>query len=179
MESAVQLAVMGIVAVLMGVVVAFTLITGSSPMPTRRRVRDRVLEAIPPDRSGTIYDLGSGWGTLVFPLARRFPGCRVIGVERSPLPWLFSRLRAAVSGAPNLEVRRGDFFRTSLADASVVVCYLAPNAMKRLGPKFETELPAGALVISNTFTLPEWTAEEVHTVPGMMPTPVYVYRMRS
>ena len=178
MDLAVQLAVMGIVVVLMGVVVAFTLITGSSPMPTRRRVRERLLDSIPADRSGTIYDLGSGWGTLAVPLSRRFPGCHVVGVERSPVPWFFSRLRAAVSGAANLEIRRGDFFNVPLGDASVVVCYLAPNAMKRLVPKLEDELSAGALVISNTFTLPEWTAEEVHTVPGVMPTPVYVYRVR-
>ena len=178
MDLWIQLVVMGIVVILMGIVVVFTLITGSSPMPTRRSVRRRVLELLPAGLKGTIYDLGSGWGTLVSPLAREFPECRVIGFERSPLPCFFSQFRAWLAGRPNLEIRRRDFFSASLGDAAVVICYLSPETMKRLQSKFEVELAPGALVVSNTFAVPAWTPEAVHMVPGVLSTPVYVYRIR-
>ncbi|MEE3106758.1 MAG: hypothetical protein VX345_07060, partial [Pseudomonadota bacterium] len=55
-------------------------------------------------------------------------------------------------------------------------CYLMIGEMVRLAPKLRAELPAGALVVSNAFTLPDWPPEQVVTVAAYQNTPVYLYR---
>ena len=157
------------------VIAAYTLITGVAPMPSRSKVSAHLLSLIPRSRHGILYELGSGWGTLAIPLARRHPHCRVVGYELSPLPWLVSKFLAWL---PNLQIRRKDFFTDSLKDASVVVCYLSPGAMRRLKTKFEQELRPGTLVISNTFAIPSWSPDRTLIIRGIIPTPVYVYTVR-
>ena len=48
--------------------------------------------------------------------------------------------------------------------------------MIRLGPKLRAELPAGAIVISNAFTMPDWQPETTEIVESYQNTPVYLYR---
>ncbi|MEW6490786.1 MAG: SAM-dependent methyltransferase [Thermodesulfobacteriota bacterium] len=172
-----DLAVAALVAVGLVFTVVYTFLTGISPVPTNRRVRDTLLAALPDRLEGTIFELGSGWGTLAFPLARRYPGCPVAAYELSPAPWAFSLLRALLSPLPNLTIHRSDFHRVSLARAVLVVCYLYPGGMARLRPKLEAELPAGALVVSNFFAVPGWTPLAVHRAADLEGSPVYLYRM--
>src|ERR1700734_1065408 len=40
-----------------------------------------------------IYELGSGWGSLVIALARAFPKAHIRGIEISPVPYWVSRIR--------------------------------------------------------------------------------------
>ena len=59
-----------------GLTLIYTIKTGISPVPTSPRVRDKMLAMIPPERlaaieRGRLFDLGSGWGTLAFALAKR------------------------------------------------------------------------------------------------------------
>jgi precorrin-6B methylase 2 len=155
----------------------YTVKTGISPVPTSPRVKAVFLAALPRDLEGTIFEMGSGWGTLAFPLARRYRRCRVEAYELSPVPWLVSRVRHLASSLPNLTIRRANFHRASLADASAVVCYLYPGGMEKLRPKLEAELQPGTLVVSNTFAVPGWEPAVVHRAPDLYGSPVYVYRM--
>lgn len=171
-EFTLFLVVFGVIAHLL----LYTAITGISPVPTTRAVRRDMLGQIPGEIRGTVFELGSGWGALAFALARRLPANRVIGMERSPIPWAYSRLRQLLFRQHNLDLRRGDFMRISCREAGLVVCYLFPRGMRALGAKFETELRHGTVVISNTFPIPGWTP--VHTLhPESDPTgpPVYIY----
>ena len=82
-------------------------------------------------------------------------------------------------GYHDLSLVRQDFRRVSLREASVVVCYLFPGAMSLLHDKFNEELRPGAVVISNTFSLPGWSPEKVVTLPDAYGTPVYLYKVRG
>lgn len=155
----------------------FTLRLGIGPMPSSARARERLLSAIPPDTRGEIHELGSGWGHLAFPLARRFPGCTVMASELSWVPYLLSRLLHRLRPLENLELHRRDFFQAPLHRARVVVCYLFPGAMERLKAKLAAELPAGALVVTNTFALRGWEPWAVHELGDLFSTRIYVYRM--
>lgn len=158
-------------------ILIYTLRTGAPPTPTSPRVKAAMLALVPGDLTGTIYELGSGWGTLALALARRYPGCRVVAYELSPLPWLVSRLRATAAGLANLTLRRADFHGASLADAGLVVCYLHPAAMERLRPKLEGELGPGAWVLSNTFAVRGWRPEAERTAGDLYNSTVYLYRV--
>ena len=158
-------------------VFVYTLIIGNPPTPTSPRVRARLMAVLPPLGSGSVFELGSGWGTLAFPLARRFPERPVIAVERAPVPWLASRLRLALAGPPNLKIERGDFLARPLDGAALVVCYLHAPAMARLKTKLEAELTPGCWVLSHTFRMAGWEPVRTEGAGDLYRTPVYLYRM--
>ncbi len=163
-------------AVVLGLVV-YALMTGVAPAPTSPRVASVMLDLIPPGIEGVVFELGSGWGNLAFPLARRLPRCTVRALEISPLPWLFSKVRHRVEPLTNLSIRRADFHPVALGDAALVVCYLFPARMDTLKTKLEAELKPGAYVLSNTFSVPGWRPEAVRRADDLYATTVYLYRM--
>ncbi len=143
-------------------------------MPTSRKVKEALLRMAPKDLEGTLYDLGSGWGTLVIPLAKRYPQCQVIGVESSPIPYSISYFR---KNPNNLRLLREDFFAISLENATMIACYLYPGAMLKLRDKFEEELHTGAWVISHTFAVPDWKPLQTVTVNDLYHTKIYLYQI--
>ena len=161
-----------------GLVFAYTLKTGIGPNPSPTRVIENVLKTLhegAPGLGGTLYELGSGWGSLAFPLARQFPGLRIIGIELSPIPYLFSRARALITFAPNLTFKRANFFSVPLHSASAVVCYLYPRAMKKLKTKLESELRPGSWLVSHTFAMQGWTPLKVSASGDLFSSKVYFY----
>lgn len=159
-------------------ILIFTLITGVPPMPTQRLVMPVMFEMIPEGQNPrVVYDLGCGWGRLAFALAARYPDAKVIGIELSPLPWLFCKIRQVVQRRPNLEIRYGNFLRMPLGDADLIFCYLMIGAMRRLSAKLSREAGGGAVVIANSFALHDWAPEEIRIVHGAMSAWVYRYRV--
>ena len=150
---------------------------GISPMPSSQKAQKAIISAIPENTHGLIIVLGSGWGSVVFPMARSFPLATIRGIELSLIPWAFSRVRASLSGHSNLDIQRGNFQTTSLDGAEVIVCYLFPEGMESLRAKFEEELKPNTLIISNTFRLAGWEPEEVITLDDIHQTPIYRYRV--
>lgn len=155
----------------------WTLRNGISPMPTSRKVKAAIISTLPLHVTGVIYELGCGWGTLLFPLASRYPGVRVIGIETSPVPFLVSKV-LAMGKQETIQVVRRDIFQQDLSDAGLVVCYLYPAAMSKLKAKFEAELKPGAWVVSHTFAVPFWKAVHEVKVDDLYHTTIYVYRMK-
>lgn len=159
-------------------IVVWSIKNGISPMPTSPKVKSSLLSILPEKFEGTIYELGSGWGTLIVPLAKKFPNCRIVGFETSPFPFWFSRLWLKMLGLPNVHLMRKDFFSVNLSDASLVVCYLYPGAMKRLKGKLEAELQPGTLVVSNTFAIPGWSSEKMLEADDIYRSKIYLYKMQ-
>ncbi len=143
-------------------------------MPSSHKAK-KVIFSLLPTSQGKIYELGSGWGHLAFPLARHFPKMEVLALEGSPLPWFFSEAVQKIMYYPNLKIARKNFFNTSLRDADGIVCYLYPKAMERLKEKFEKELKPGAFVITNTFAIPGWKPDKVLIVDDLWRSQIYLY----
>jgi hypothetical protein len=156
----------------------FAVVLQSPPAPSSARVRDAVLAAMPEELpAGAIYELGSGWGGLAWRLAARYPDREVVGIELSPLPWLFSRLRQWVGRKPNLRYRLANLHKIPFTGAGTVVCYLQGGTMARLGSKLAVELAPGSLVVAITFALPGWAPEALIRAEDMYRSPVYFYRI--
>ena len=156
-------------------IVKWSLLNGISPMPTSIKAKKTLMDSLPSDVTGTIYELGAGWGTLAFALARRYPRSQVIAYETSPIPYYFCRGVQWILRIQNLTVIRKDFWNISLSGAAMVVCYLYPGAMHRLSQKFKDELAPKTLIISNTFALSGWTPEKVFIVNDLYRTKNYHY----
>lgn len=154
-----------------------TVIYGAPPVPSSpesRRVMLNHLERLP---EGPVYELGSGWGGLARAAAAHFPDRQVIAYERAPIPYLASLALQLVWRRPNLVLRRGDFHRADLSRAAAVLCYLFPEPMRRLEPKFAAELKNEALVISQSFALPNRKPDLVDESVSSLST-IFLYRYR-
>lgn len=156
-------------------IVGYALRTGVPPMPTGPGARAVMLRLLPDRVDGTIYDLGSGWGGLAFALARRYPDNPVVGLELSPLPWLFARTLLMLLPRRNLRFRRTDLLAEPLTGAGAVVCYLMPGTMRRLAPKLATELRPGTAVVAYSFALDGWRPDVAVLEAQSGPLPVYRY----
>ena len=167
--------------VLIALVVWTSLKMGSPPTPTSPSVRRTMMRLLPDRLPGIegapIVELGSGWGGVAFAVAKRYPHHPVIGYEISALPWAVSRLRLLVRPHANLRFRKTDFMHVDLSGVALSICYLMPDTMARLRDKLASELPNGALVLSNTFTMPDWHALDQVNAPDLYSSPVYLYEI--
>lgn len=166
------------IAVCLGLIVGYSWKYGISPTPSSPKVKQELCSLLPTIPSGEIVELGSGWGTLAFALAKQFPHCQVNAWEISPIPYLYSWMISKVLAYPNLSIKRGDFFHISLHSAVLVVCYLYPGAMARLKRKFEDELTPEAYVASHTFALPGWKPLMIKRINDIYHTPIYLYQLK-
>jgi len=159
-------------------IVIWTMQNGISPMPTMGKVKRKLFDILPPPEkvSGKVYDLGSGWGTLVMPLGLYYPDHQVLGYETSPIPYWISKRRLFLTKIPNVRLLKEDFFSTNINQAGLVICYLYPGAMLRLKSKFENELQPGSWVISHTFSVPGWEPVATYEVSDLYHTKIYIYR---
>lgn len=128
-------------------------------------------------KAGSIVDLGSGWGNFVIAIAKRYPHRAVIGYELSFLPWLISKIIKKSLSLKNLSLYRHDFYQADLSEASVLVCYLYPEAMNKISNKLRLEQTGVQFLISNNFALPSWQASKKIPVDDFYQSPVYLYKI--
>lgn len=177
MGFAVVLILLAAMAAVAASIVFWSLRNGIAPMPTSPKAKRRLMESLPKTVEGKVYELGSGWGTLAIPLAKKYPRCLVLGFETSSIPYIVSKLWERAMQLPNLEIKRQDFFSIDLSDSGLVVCYLYPGAMRLLQAKFQEELKPGTWVASNTFSIPGWKPHSVIEVGDLYASKIYLYRM--
>jgi len=104
-------------------------------------------------QADSLIDLGAGVGSVVIPLANRFPQMRITAVEQAPIPWLILAWRCR--GIKNIQIYRDNFWDYPLANYSVVFAFLSPKVMSRLDEKCRNELAVGNLLVSSTFPVPD------------------------
>jgi tRNA G46 methylase TrmB len=61
-------------------------------MPSSSKAYNTMMKLVDETGSGSIIDLGSGWGNFVIRIAKKNPHRQVIGYELSLLPWITSTL---------------------------------------------------------------------------------------
>lgn len=160
-------------------ILAYTIRTGVPPMPTSPGTRAVMLRLLPQQIDGVIYDLGSGWGGLALAIAKRYQHNQVVGIELSPIPWLFARARLAMWPRPNLTYRRADLLGERLYNAGAIVCYLMPRVMQKLAPKLDDELRPGTVVVAYSFAVNHWRPDTVAVEAESGPAPIYRYTVGS
>src|SRR5499433_2799965 len=108
-----------------------------------------------------VMDLGSGDGRTVITAAKR--GAQARGIEYNPEMVELSKRSAAQEGVTDkASFVNADLFESDFSDATVVTLFLLPEINIRLRPKI-LEMKPGTRVVSNSFTMGEWTADETFT----------------
>lgn len=145
-------------------------------VPTKRRERDAVAEAISLKPGARVYDLGCGDGSMLFALADAHPGIRAIGYEIALPPLIIGWIRKFLGGAKykDVSLRWRDLWGQDFSDADALFVFLMRPAYARLLPKLQRELRDDAIVILECWPFPEVAHERKLGGDGKT-LPMYVY----
>jgi len=156
---------------------AYAAMMVAPPLSTRRQDIDRLLSVAAIGEKEVVMDLGCGNGALILAAAERSPAGKVIGYEISPLQLVVSWLRIRLSlRREKLELRPRDFLKADISEADVVLLFLTPHGVKRVGPFLRQRLKPGTRIVSYMFELPDWSPDHVER-PSLQEYPVYRYRV--
>jgi hypothetical protein len=131
-------------------------------VPTPQALVEKMLDLAKTTPQDFVMDLGSGDGRTVITAAKR--GATAMGVEYNPDMVDLSKRNATKEGVTaKATFVRGDLYEADLSKATVLTMFLLPDINVKLRPKI-LDLKPGTRIVSNTFTMAEWTADETFTL---------------
>jgi SAM-dependent methyltransferase len=142
-------------------------------VPTADEVIEKMFEMGKVNKNDLIYDLGCGDNRICFMAAKKFKGCRGVGIETNPI-----RIKEAMDmfdkfnkdgdlvyspvKLPLVETRHGDALECKdIGDATVVVMYMFPDFMDLWFPIAHAKLKPGTRILSHDYS---WKAENVKSM---------------
>ena len=127
-------------------------------LPTALELVDRMLDMAKVTKDDYVIDLGSGDGRVVITAAQR--GVKSHGIEYDANLVQLSKENAAKAGvADKATFAKADIFESDFSSATVLTLFLLPELNLRLRPII-LGLKPGTRVVSNTFTMGDWEADE-------------------
>lgn len=133
-------------------------------VPTCQELVDKMLDMTKVTAQDYVIDLGSGDGRLVITAAKR--GARSLGIEYNPDMVELSKRNAAKEGVSDkAQFIEADVFKSDFSEATVITMFLLSEINLKLRPRI-LNLKPGTRIVSNTFTMGEWEADQNATVEG-------------
>lgn len=133
-------------------------------VPTPQALVEKMLDMAKVTPKDYVIDLGSGDGRTVITAAQR--GARALGIEYNPDMVELSKRNAAKEGVSDkAHFVQADLFESDFSEATVITMFLLPEINLKLRPRI-LDLKPGTRIVSNSFTMGEWTADETATVSG-------------
>ncbi len=130
-------------------------------VPTPQTLVDKMLDMAKVTPQDYVIDLGSGDGRTVITAAKR--GAKALGIEYNPDMVELSKHNAAKEGVSDkASFVKADLFESDFSKATVITMFLLPDINLKLRPKI-LNLKPGTRIVSNSFTMGEWTADETTT----------------
>ena len=127
-------------------------------VPTPQALVDKMLDMAKATPKDYLMDLGSGDGRLVITAAKR--GISALGIEYDANMVALSQRNAQKEGvAEHAKFVEADLFETDFRRATVITMFLMPDLNLKLRPKI-LELEPGTRVVSNSFDMADWEADE-------------------
>jgi hypothetical protein len=127
-------------------------------LPTAQALVDRMLDLGKVTAQDVLIDLGSGDGRTVITAAKR--GARAYGIEYNADMVQLSKRTAEEAGVGSRATfEEADLFESDFSKATVITMFLLPDINLKLRPKI-LDLKPGTRIVSNSFTMGEWTADE-------------------
>ena len=131
-------------------------------VPTPQALVDKMLDMAKVTPKDYVIDLGSGDGRTVITAAKR--GARALGIEYNPDMVELSKRNAAAAGVSDRATfMKADLFESDFSKAQVITMFLLPSINMKLRPTI-LNLKPGTRIVSNTFTMEDWEADETATI---------------
>jgi SAM-dependent methyltransferase len=134
-------------------------------VPTPDEVVDRMLRMAQVGPNDVVYDLGAGDGKIAIAAAKKY-GARSTGIEYNPEMAKHAQSNVEKAGVNGrARILQGDIFVINFTEATVVTMYLLPGLNMKLRPTLLGMKP-GTRVVSHSFTMEDWEADEISTMDG-------------
>ncbi|MBI2368316.1 MAG: class I SAM-dependent methyltransferase [Deltaproteobacteria bacterium] len=131
-------------------------------VPTPQLLVEKMLDIAKVTPKDYVIDLGSGDGRTVITAAKR--GAKALGIEYNPDMVELSKRNAAKEGVSDrASFVKADLFESDFSQAQVITMFLLPDINIRLRPKI-LDLKPGTRIVSNSFTMGEWSADDTVNV---------------
>jgi SAM-dependent methyltransferase len=131
-------------------------------VPTPQPLVDKMLDMAKVTPKDYVIDLGSGDGRTVITAAKR--GAKALGIEYNPDMVELSKRHAAKEGVSDkASFAKADLFESDFSQATVITMFLLPDINLKLRPKI-LNLKPGTRIVSNSFTMGDWAADETANV---------------
>ena len=133
-------------------------------VPTSQELVNKMLDMAKVTPKDFVMDLGSGDGRTVITAAKR--GATAVGIEYNPEMVELSKRNAEKEGVTaKATFMKADLFEIDFSKATVITMFLLPDINVRLRPKI-LALKPGTRVVSNSFTMEDWDADQTETISG-------------
>jgi len=133
-------------------------------VPTPQALVDKMLDMAQVTPKDFVIDLGAGDGRTVITAAKR--GARAHGIEYNPDMVELAKRAAAQEGmSERATFAKADIFASDFSQATVITLFLLPGLNLKLRPTL-LDLKPGTRIVSNTFTMGDWEADETGGVQG-------------
>jgi len=130
-------------------------------VPTPQELVNKMLEIAKVTPNDFLIDLGSGDGRTVITAAKI--GAKAMGIEYNPDMVALSKENAKKEGVGDkAQFIKADLYETDLSKATVITMFLLPEINLKLRPRL-LDLKPGTRIVSNTFTMGEWEADQEAT----------------
>jgi hypothetical protein len=131
-------------------------------VPTAQILANKMLNLAKVTPQDYVIDLGSGDGRIVITAAKL--GANALGIEYNPNLVALSKRNAAKADVNDkAQFIQADLFESDFSQATVITMFLLTRINLQLRPKI-LDLKAGTRVVSNSFDMGEWEADETVTV---------------
>lgn len=131
---------------------------GYDPAPMDKVNKMLVMAKVTSD--DIVFDLGCGDGRILIAASKGF-GARGVGIEIDPFRFLFAWLMVLVSGQlRRVKITFGNFFKSDIHDATVVMLFLYGPTNNKLKKKFRRELKPGTRIVSYVWEFDGWQAHD-------------------
>ena len=131
-------------------------------VPTPQALVNKMLDMANVTAKDNLVDLGSGDGRTVITAAKR--GANARGIEYNPKMVELARSAAEKEGVSDkAKFEQADIFVTDFSKADVVTMFLLTSLNAKLRPTI-LDMKPGTRVVSNTFDMGDWKADEEATV---------------
>lgn len=148
--------------------------SGVPYVPTRKKYVRNIIKLLDLKKGEVVYDLGCGDGRFLEE-ASKITKTKSIGYETAPIPYVLAKLRQIFSRT-KFDVLMQSFYRTSFANADVIYCYLGPETMQKLAPKFLKECKKGTRIYSNSFSIKSIPSTKTWKKDGKIPN-MFLYEI--
>lgn len=121
------------------------------PCQAELDVVQEIINLAGPTRQSVLFDLGCGDGRICLEATKQC-GCQSVGIEiERHLIDKFKKHIATLQLDDRVEALHQDLLEADLSRATIIVCYLLPEAIEIIKPKLEDALRRGVILVCNTW----------------------------
>ncbi len=148
---------------------------GSPYVPTKNKEVETILKEANLKKNLKFYELGCGDARVSRIAAKKYK-VKSVAVDVNPILVRWARFLAKMKKVEGIVIIRKNIFQVDISQADIVYLFLMPELIKKLMPKFETELKKNTVIISHGFKIEGWETRLYKTI-SHIPFPTYFYRV--